>query len=157
MIICWYGPFPAYFPLFLKSCAANPDFDFLIFTDTLYEGQYPKNVKPVIRAFADLKSLFEKKLGFAVSLEQPFRFCDFRPAFGVLFSDYLEGYDFWGHCDIDQIFGDIGSVINDEILSQYERVLFQGHLSLYKNNKKMNRLFEQDGACLLYTSDAADD
>lgn len=150
VIICWYGPFPEYFPLFLKSCACNPGFDFLIFTDTAFDGEYPKNVKPFIRSFGSMKSMFEERLGFAVSLEQPFRFCDFRPAFGVLFADYLEGYDFWGHCDIDQIFGDIKSVINDEILSQYERVLFQGHLSLYKNNAKMNRLFEQDGAIYPY-------
>lgn len=150
VIICWFGKFPDYFPLFLKSCACNPGFDFLIFTDSAFDGEYPKNVKPFIRSFGGMKSMFEEKLGFAVSLEQPFRFCDFRPAFGVLFADYLKGYDFWGHCDIDQIFGDIKSVITDEILGQYERVLFQGHLSLYKNNKRMNRLFEQDGAIYPY-------
>ena len=32
---------------------------------------------------------------------------DLRPAYGVLFEEYLDGYDFWGHCDLDVLFGRI--------------------------------------------------
>lgn len=150
VIICWYGPFPDYFPLFLKSCEGNTGYDFLIFTDAVYSGTLPSNVKKIDKTFAQMKTMFEEKLGFAVSLEQPFKFCDFRPAFGVLFADYLKGYDFWGHCDIDQIFGSLQSAITGDVLARYERILFQGHLSLYRNNEKMNRLFEKEGAIYPY-------
>ena len=33
LINCYFGKFPSFFNLFLKSCEANPSVDFLIFSD----------------------------------------------------------------------------------------------------------------------------
>ena len=66
--------------------------------------------------------------------------------YGYLFDDYLTEYDFWGHCDVDLIFGNIRKFIDDKILNQYDRILSRGHLSLYRNCKEINELFfELDG------------
>ena len=32
-VVPYYGKFPDYFPLWLKTCGTNPTIDFLLFTD----------------------------------------------------------------------------------------------------------------------------
>ena len=39
--------------------------------------------------------------------EYPYKLCEFKPMFGVLFADVVEGFDFWGHIDNDAILGDV--------------------------------------------------
>ena len=56
--------------------------------------------------------------------------------------DVIKNYDFWGHCDIDLVFGDIRKFITDDILNYYDKIFFRGHLSLYRNIEKMNNLFK---------------
>ena len=36
LIVCYFGPFPKCFPFWLKTCAANPSVDFLVYTDQEY-------------------------------------------------------------------------------------------------------------------------
>jgi hypothetical protein len=57
--------------------------------------------------------------------------------------DYIKEYDFWGHCDIDLIFGNIRTFITDEILENNFKILEHGHFTLYRNDKKTNTLFMQ--------------
>lgn len=33
-VICWYGPWPVYFQLYLNSCSYNKEWNWIIFTDT---------------------------------------------------------------------------------------------------------------------------
>lgn len=61
--------------------------------------------------------------------------------YGFLFEDEIKNYDFWGHCDVDLIFGDIRHFITEEVLSNYDRILSRGHFSLYRNNDECNRFF----------------
>jgi len=55
----------------------------------------------------------------------------------------LSGYDFWGHCDNDLIFGDIRSFITEEILDRYDRILSRGHFSLYRNSPDVNAIYKE--------------
>ena len=70
----------------------------------------------------------EKKLGFHVSLDQSYKLCDFKPAYGFLFEEYLQGYQFWGHCDIDTIMGNLSKLLTDELLNQYDKLFCMGHM-----------------------------
>lgn len=88
-----------------------------------------------------LRNLFENKLQMKICLNSPYKLCDYRPMYGLLFEDYLSGYDFWGHCDNDLIFGNIRKFLTNDILSKYDRILSRGHLSLYRNTDKVNRYF----------------
>ena len=45
VIVCYFGCFPPYFNLWLKSCERNNDIDFLIYSDCYYTDYLPKNVK----------------------------------------------------------------------------------------------------------------
>jgi len=73
---------------------------------------------------------------------------DLKPAYGTIFEDYLESYDFWGHTDIDMIYGDIKKFITDNILRKYDVITSRdkylaGFFTLYKNCKKTNRLYKK--------------
>lgn len=76
-----------------------------------------------------------------IAVPQPYKLCDFRPAYGYIFAEYLTQYDFWGHCDNDVIFGNIRKFITDDILDNYERILIRGHFTLYKNTPGVNNFY----------------
>lgn len=121
----------------------NPNVNFLLVTDVEVE-KHPVNV---MVCKTDLKTIKEKAssvLGFEVVLERPYKLCDYKPAYGLIFSDLLRGYDYWGHCDVDLIFGDLQSCFVKYNLSEYDRFLPLGHLSLYKNNDEVNNRFKSD-------------
>ncbi len=143
-IIPYFGRFPNYFPLFLKSCAANPDFNWLIFTDDETPYEYPPNVKRVLTTFAEIKKMFVSKFDFKIALDKPYKFCDFRPTYGYVFENYLKDYSFWGHCDIDTVMGNLGETLTDDFLSQYDKIFALGHMTIYKNTPENNRVFMKE-------------
>lgn len=145
LIVCWFGPLPDYYEFWEKSASVNVNYDFLIFTDQIFESKY-KNIRFIKKTLGDMSQLFSEKLKLNINIEKPYKFCDFRPAYGVLFKDYLINYDFWGHCDFDQIFGYLDDFITDDILRTYEKINFNGHYTLYKNTKFINHLFLKKGS-----------
>ena len=142
IIAVYYGSFPEYFPMWLKSCAMTPSIDFLIVTDSS-DGAYslPSNVQVLTMDFCRLKELAKEKIGMELTLDTPYKLCDYKPAYGLIFEDYLIGYDYWGHCDIDLVWGDLSHFFEEYHLEQYDKFLDRGHLSLYRNLPDMNRLF----------------
>lgn len=143
-IIPYFGKFPNYFNLFLNSCGYNKDFNWLIFTDDKYAYDYPDNIKVIYTSFEEVKSLIQSKFNFEIALKRAYKLCDFKPAYGVIFQDYLHEYNFWGYCDIDLIFGDLNKYINDDVLSNYDKIGHLGHLSLYRNDDSINTLFKKN-------------
>ncbi|MFB5454758.1 DUF6625 family protein [Enterococcus avium] len=138
IVIAYFGKLPEYNELFIRSCF-DQSFDLLFFTDQKLDSK--KNIKVYQMSFSDFKAIIQKKFEFPVKLNKPFKFVDFRPAIGYIFEDYLEGYDFWGHCDNDQIFGKFSHFITDEILNSYDKLYQNGHLTLYRNSYNNNRIF----------------
>lgn len=106
-IIPFFGKFNNFFQLFLNSCGKNKDYDWIIFTDDKTNYQYPSNLIVNYTTFEKIKSLFQTKFKSKISLDRPYKLCDFRPMYGYLFQEYLKDYKFWGHCDTDMLFGDI--------------------------------------------------
>lgn len=80
-------------------------------------------------------------------LETPYKLCDYRPMYGLIFEDYLNGYQYWGHCDNDLIFGCITNFVSDEQLERYDRIFTRGHLTIYRNIDEVNRFFQKDSIC----------
>lgn len=54
------------------------------------------NVKWYFKSFSELQELFQSKFDFPILLNTPYKLCDYKPAYGDIFSKYLGGYDFWG-------------------------------------------------------------
>ena len=139
-IIPYFGHFNNYFELFLRSCGANKDVaDWLIFTNDKTAYHYPENVKVTYMTWKEMQDLVKEKTGFR--LERPYKLCDFKPSYGIIFRQYIEGYEFWGHCDTDLIWGDIHHFLTVDILDNYDKIFDLGHCTLYRNCDEMNTLF----------------
>jgi hypothetical protein len=144
LIRWWFGEFPAYMDCILRSCAANPDIDWLILTDNRSRKNFPPNVRIHLTSGEELRKLFSAKLGFTANLPNTPMLTIFKPAFGVFFEELLAGYDFWGCCDLDMIFGDLRKFLREDILSTHDKILCRGHLTLYRNTPEVNRYFMRD-------------
>lgn len=151
-IVCWFGTLPDYFPVWLQTVKYNENFDFLIFTDdsNIYKFELPKNVFVKDLTLLDFKNKAELALHRKCSLNKPYRVCDFRPMFGLIFSKELISYEFWGYCDLDVVFGNIKKYVTPQVLSVYNAVFNGGHFTLIRNTLRMNNLFKKDGATFDY-------
>ena len=140
-VIPYFGHFPNYFDKWLISCSYNSTIDWIIFTDCHEEYDYPINVHVNYCTFEDMKVLFQSKFDFKISLNKPYKLCDYKCAYGYIFEKELEKYDFWGYCDVDLIWGNLRQFITDEMLNEYDRVGLYGHCSIIKNKKELKELF----------------
>lgn len=141
LIIPYFGKFPNYFPLFLNSCRHNPTIDWLLVTDIAEGFDYPENVHVIPMTFPELIARFQEQFDFEIALKTPYKLCDYKPAYGYLFREWLTDYDFWGHCDMDLLFGDLRTFFPDAFLEQYDKIGHLGHLTLYRNCEEVNTAF----------------
>jgi len=98
----YLGQWPVWFPAFLHSCRFNPEVVWLFFTDCPTPKSIPPNVRFIPITIGGFSSRATERLGFDVQISHSRKLCDFRPAYGVIFEDYIRDYDFWGHCDVDE-------------------------------------------------------
>jgi hypothetical protein len=96
-------------------------------------------------SFDDFRKRVQATFDFPITLDRPYKLCDFRPAYGSILEDYLQNYDFWGYCDLDMIFGDIRKFCPEEILSKYDKIFTRGHLTLYRNTPEVCRYYRLSG------------
>ncbi len=148
LLICYYGEFPWYFPYFLHSCKYNPSVTFMIITDATYNYDLPENVIFVKKSLDEIKILASEKLGLSFQIDFPYKLCDLRPAYGFVFTDFIKGYDFWGYCDIDVIFGKIRNFMTSEVLDHCDVIsprhdYLLGAFTLFRNTQKINELYKQ--------------
>lgn len=140
-IIPYFGEFKNYFPLFLESCGYNSDFSWLIITDNRKKYKYPKNVRVIYKSFESIKKLIQSKFNFNVNIDKPYKLCDYKPAYGYIFSEYIREYKMWGYCDTDLIFGKLNDFISDSDIEQFDKIGALGHCTLIKNSEKYNKAF----------------
>lgn len=135
------------FEVWKRSCEKNAEFDFLVFTDQEINCT-GKNMHIHHCRLQDIKKLAESKLNIGkIALDSAYKLCDYKPMYGLIFSDYLRKYDFWGMCDMDMVFGNLRKYITDDILAKYEKIYQLGHLTLYRNNDAVNNRFKSEGFC----------
>lgn len=141
LVLPYFGTFPNYFPLFLESCRNNPTVDWHIYTDSDAAYDYPENVKVHKTTFTEFRAKLQQAFDFPISLDSPYKLCDFKPTYGETLSEDLKDYDFWGHCDCDMIYGNIRSFMTEEVLASYTRLLNNGHTILYRNVPEVNSYY----------------
>lgn len=81
LVLCYFGPLPNYADLFFNSVRANPEIDFILVTDQLVK-EPPANLKIKQLTLPALRAKFQRKISFPIRLHQPYKICDYRPAFG---------------------------------------------------------------------------
>lgn len=144
VFICpYFGKLPKeQMAIWLKTCEKNPKVNWIVITDDKTSFNYPQNVKVIYTTFESMKKDFQKKFDFDISMNSPYKLCDFKPTYGYVFQDLIKDYDYWGHCDLsDSIFGNIEKTLNKIVEQDYDKIGFLGHLTLYKNKKEVNERF----------------
>lgn len=149
-IICWFGKLPQYIPIWLKSCSYNLEYDFLMITDNANDYEFPVNVKHIVFYREKFIRRVKERLTDKPSLEAPYRLCDYRPMYGIIFDEELQSYDYWGYCDVDLVFGRISDFLPVSEVYKYEAIFNAGHFTLIKNCEKMNCLYQREGAIFSY-------
>lgn len=103
MIIPWIGPLPNWIGSWLGNTQTIRDsghgWEFLLDCDE-------QGIEARIRALGvNCPRLAGRKL------------CDYRPAFGEMYAEEIAGFDFWGHTDLDCVYGHLWEYVSDELLS----------------------------------------
>jgi hypothetical protein len=141
-IIPYFGPLDKFFPVWMHSCKFNSTIDWILITDqSLSEFSIPENLIIHSSSFKALQDQIKNKFNFDTVLTTPYDLCEFKVAYGDLFTDLLKNYDFWGYCDMDVLWGDLRCFITDDILSTYEKISWRGHLTLCRNTLEINKLY----------------
>ena len=106
-----------------------------------------KAISMDVRTFVDLA---EETTGCRPAVTAPGpKFGDLRPAFGLLFVDWLRDADWWGHTDMDLVLGNLDAFWPDAVLraadlvtDEVNRNAVNGAFALYRNAPAINRLFQ---------------
>jgi hypothetical protein len=150
LICIYFGKLPDWMDLYMESCKFNSHIaDFIIFTDNPPDTNQAGNIKFIRTDLESINSLFSARLDLEVDIKRAYKLCDFRPVFGLVFREFLEGYDFWGTTDIDLLYGDIQSFITDDLLQQYDVISADeqrlcGPFTIFRNCDYVNGLFRKD-------------
>jgi hypothetical protein len=90
----------------------------------------------------------ERTLGVIYPKGDGYKVCDYRCAFGEMYADELASYDYWGHTDLDCVYGRVGYFLSDAVLDPVD--IFSNHAtyvsgpwSLYRNNALVNGLYRR--------------
>lgn len=148
IIIPYYGKWPSYFNLYLQGCKNNPWLNILFFTDCTIPEASPENVNFIPSSLRDFSKMATKILKNNIEIERAYKICDFRPCYGLIFQDYLTGYDYWGYGDIDLIYGNLSAYIlpkigeGFDVLSNRSEIM-SGSLSIFRNTTAINSLFKK--------------
>jgi hypothetical protein len=135
-----------------KSCSYNESIDWLIYSDCENYSFKPDNVKIVKCSLEEFREKIQGKFDFKISLNRPYKLCDYKVAYGHILEEVLSEYAFWGHCDLDVVFGDIRGFCPDEVLAKYNKIFTRGHLTLYRNTPEVNRYYTLQGTKMSYTT-----
>jgi uncharacterized protein DUF6625 len=148
LVVPHFGDRPSWFPLVVRSMASNPDVHWLLYTEKPV-ADAPPNVTVQLCEFEDLAARIRAHFAFEICLERPYKLCDFRPAFGEIFAAELAGYDFWGHSDLDVIFGRIRDHLPPAAF-RADKILFQGNFALYRNTPEAARWYRHEAGKISY-------
>lgn len=145
LIVAYLGRLPQVFDLWLESCRRNPHVNWLVTNDHPPAHDFPPNVQFLQQSADQIKARMQAKVGVVPEPFHPYKLCDYKITYGVMFEEELQGYDYWGVCDLDMIFGDIGKHLDLNALSQYTKIFWHGHLTIYRNTSDVNNAFRLPG------------
>ena len=145
MLMPYFGGWPEWIKFYFKTCETNNTIDFVFFTDCEIPRNIPNNMKFIKISFYDYKMMFSRKLNINVEKITPYKICDFRPMFGFVHNDIIDGYDFFGYGDIDVVYGNLRKFLNEDVLKN--KVIsthsdrLSGHFALIENSEKYRNAF----------------
>ena len=144
-LIPYTGPWPRWSRLFFESVRRNPLIDVILVCERAPSFSLPPNVIVHRLTRAGLTERLRSVTGLPLPEVWGHKLCDFKPFYGLAFSDLLQPYDFWGYCDVDLIFGDLSKLLTPTFLNDLDvfsahHSSIVGHFTIIRNNEVMNRI-----------------
>ena len=141
LLIPYFGKLPSYFPAFVHSCSGMRGGKIMLLTDdeSVSEYSFPEVFIVKKMSFLDMQKKVKERLGGI--LPSGYKLCDYRPAYGVLFDEYIKGFEYWGYCDCDTLMGDVLGFLEKINYQQYDRIGSKGHFTIYRNNDNIKKLY----------------
>ncbi len=148
VLIPYFGSWPEWFPLFLRTCRYNTEIDWILPSDLKIKEERPPNVKLVYVKLEELSQRISKMLDLEIQITHPYKLTDFKPAYGYIFSDLLSEYEFWGYGDMDLVYGKIGQFLSSSVFTRFDvispsRDFFPGHFLMLRNTETICNLFRR--------------
>jgi hypothetical protein len=145
LIADYFGPAPSWLSLFFASCGANPSIDWLLNTDCPRPEHLPSNVTFRSMSFDDYCARVSKRLDIAYRPQAMQNIANLRPAYGVLYEREIDGYDHFGWCDWDIVWGNIRQFLSEDLLKHgvvtTSGSICAGHLTILKSERKYQEMF----------------
>lgn len=146
LIIPYFGGWPFWMPLFVKSCQLNHDVNWLLIGDCGQPQSMPENMEYQFISFSDYCGQVSDKLGLDFHPNHPYKLCDLKPVLGCIHEEATRGYDFWGFSDLDLVYGDLRAYFTEEKLAKYDLIStherrVSGHFCIMRNNERFRNLF----------------
>lgn len=148
LVNAFFGPPPFWMPAFIHSCRWNPTVDWLLFTNMPRPDDCPDNVHvfPMDLDEFNRRAAATLDMDIRVDPSFPYKICDLKPTFGEVFRDELADFDFWGHCDIDLVWGDVRRFLTDRMLDRHDIVSGRprkaaGHFMIFRNDSPATSVF----------------
>lgn len=148
LVLPFFGRWPHWISAFFRSCALNPSITWLIFSDCGKPDNLPENVIYRDMTLDGFSKLASQKLGLTISLTNPYRLCDFKPFYGLIFEQYISDADFWGYCDADLVWGQIESFVTEPVLDSNDVIsasncILSGHFALFRNGAALRLAIDE--------------
>jgi hypothetical protein len=150
LILPYFGSYGPWFPLYLHSLANQQTLDLLLVSDG-QSPELPANARRVEMTFDQLRERATARLGTPVSLHRMRNICDLRPAYGLVFEEFTREYAYWAFGDEDVLYGDLDGMLAPHLDGTADLVSpgtngKSGHLTVVKNDPRMNELAMNDPA-----------
>ena len=155
LIIPYYGTWPKFFHMYLSSLARQELVHVHFFTDIpTHQYNLPENCFVHILSLSEISKMLSKVINEETEICSGYKFCDLRPCYGELFSDYLEGYSHWAYGDIDLIYGSIEAHLppnwNEFDIITFREEWLSGAFCIFKNEYNVNKLYEESSKHIQY-------
>lgn len=147
-VIFYAGELPVWFDAFMLSCQKNKQINWLIFTDSTIPEHYPDNIKFEYLTLKQFNLLARDIVKINVDVQHPYKLCDYKALYGDIFKEYLTNYEYWGHCDLDLVWGNLQGFFKAVEYKQFDivttrRNAISGHCTIYKNNETLYKLYRE--------------
>jgi hypothetical protein len=99
----------------------------------------------------DFNEIAGSKTGLDLNIQHPYKICDLKPAYGEIFDQLIEGYDFWGYGDLDLVYGNIMSFFPEAELDRFDIIsnhpdFITGHFCMLRNTPGIKGLYRTGNA-----------
>jgi hypothetical protein len=148
IFIPYFGAWPEWVDLFFETARRNATIDFLVFTDCHAESLAGPNIHVRSMSFEEYVERARSWLGLPFNPPNGYKLCDLRPMFGALHEREFAGYDFYGWCDTDVLFGDVRRFYTDEVLARADVLSthsdrVSGHFALFRNTRRNRTMYRR--------------